>query len=212
MSLAGFAVSEYMEAIYNQLSQHKSLRRSLVEVSAAADSQLNHVLKNRLIGASFILMQLHSTLLERSDVDPDTASHVEQVISQLRITVDWIHRREMFLQLCSDIYKSSPSRINVKEVLKRTLSGSRVELTVRKPLIVETDEAILALMLEEGLSNAQKYKAEGSVPSLLATTCVDEDGRTMLRVTLDNLLPANRPILSPEQCVAAFQEGQKGAT
>ena len=66
-------------------------------------------------------------------------------------------------------------------------------------------------MLESAVPCGQafKYKAEGSVPTLIATIVL-EGGEEMLRIALDNVTPEGRPVLTPTECAAVFQQGAKG--
>ena len=92
MFILGFSISEYMEALYTQVLREQSRRLSTSEASAAEDSQLNHVLKNRLIGAAFMLSQVRAALAGVHAAEP-SRGELRTVIEQMRVTVDWIHRR-----------------------------------------------------------------------------------------------------------------------
>jgi hypothetical protein len=153
MFILGFSISEYMEALYTQVLREQSRRLSTSEASAAADSQLNHVLKNRLIGAAFMLSQVRAALAGVHAAE-QSRGELRTVIEQMRVTVDWIHRRELFLQLASGSYKSTQARVEVRTELYRTLSGHhKVKAKVQTPRTLELDVDMLALMLEEGASN-----------------------------------------------------------
>lgn len=205
----GFGLSEYMDGMYGQLLLHQEERLVMISASSQADSQLNHVLKNRLIGSTFVLSQVHSALQGVHGAEQSLAQ-LATVRSQMGVTVDWIHRREMFLQLSAGTYRSAPTAVNVGAELRRTLSGHQdFELQVRTPLVLMLDADMLAVMVEEAASNAAKYKAEGSTPTLVATL-TEEKGQQMLRIALDNAAPVERPTLTPEECAAAFEKGAKG--
>ena len=153
MFILGFALSEYMDALYMLVLRHQARRLSTSEASAAADSQLNHVLKNRLIGATFMLSQVRAALAGVGATE-QSRRELREVIEQMRVTVEWIHRRELFLQLASGSYKSAPARVDVRAELRRTLSGRhKVKVRVQTPRTLELDVDMLALMLEEGASN-----------------------------------------------------------
>jgi len=133
------------------------------------------------------------------------------VISEMRVTVDWIHRREVFLQLASGTYTSVRTTVDVRAELHRLLAGRcQVALASETPRMLEVDVDMLAVMIEEGASNAVKYKAEGSTVFATATL-VPESGHETLRVALDNAIPAEKPPLTQDECVAAFKKGSKGA-
>uniref|UniRef100_A0A7S4MRU2 Response regulatory domain-containing protein n=1 Tax=Prymnesium polylepis TaxID=72548 RepID=A0A7S4MRU2_9EUKA len=207
----GLALSSYSDTVCIQLLKHQHQRMLANDLSAEADSQVNHVLKNRLIGATFILTQLSKTLEVGRVTTCKSQADISLVLSSMRTAVDWIHRREVFLQLSSGTYLSVRRSVDVRSELSTVLAGhGQVELVAQTPRTLEVDVDMLAVMLEEGASNAVKYKAEGSTVSAIATL-VPEEGHEMLRLALDNAIPAGKPALTPDECVAAFQRGSKGA-
>jgi len=98
----------------------------------------------------------------------------------------------------------------VYSFLEQTFSDQPLEIKLQGcPRALALDVDMLALMLEEGMSNCIKYKSEGSTPQLKASL-VEEDGHTMLCTALINTIPRGRPVLSGEECASLFITGRKG--
>ena len=153
MFALGFALSEYMDALYAQILEIRDERVEHIKASSEADSKLNHVLKNRLVGATFILSQVRSAL-RGIEAAEESRAELKAVSAQMEVTVEWIHRREMFLQLTSGTYRTLRTAVDVCTELRRFVSGQhQMELHFRTPRVLELDVKMLAVMVEEGAGN-----------------------------------------------------------
>ena len=85
---------------------------------------------------------------------------------------------------------------------------------------VRVDEVMLSICLQEGLSNARKYREPGSmirlsatyeavVPGAVAATSMPVEAAFMLHVEVSNINRLGVAPLSKEQCSNIFEEGHK---
>ena len=119
--------------------------------------------------------------------------------------MEWIHRRELFLQLAHGSYMSTLQLGSVQQVL-RSCVGADVTLQVTSARTLWFDVVAVALALEEGLSNARKY-GDGACAIVVRTHDEARDGRVRLIVEVDSTDPDGAPRLSPKQARRAFEHG-----
>ena len=113
----------------------------MAERQQAADSWLNHTLKN-LMGAAAAALLL---LIDKEKTLPvHIVSKLNYAIGQLNHGMTWCHKRQMFLQIVLGTYHSRLSPINLSELASKM--QERYQVTVRQSfpsnLIVLFDEDI----------------------------------------------------------------------
>ena len=125
----------------NELMHAKAI--AAAKQTAAADSRLNHVLKNKIIVIDSRLEQARSLMMGGSSQPSEAPVEAEALLLEAQKTmqscVEWIHRREMFIQLASGQYHSTLQLASVHSVLRRLLFGTSVVLRVECPAEVWFD-------------------------------------------------------------------------
>ena len=122
----------------------------------------------------------------------------------------WCHTRELFLQLEQGIYMSRKVQCATRSLLARLLGNDGTVEVATGSETVRADTSVLSLTLEEGLSNARKYRRPGMPIALHAAL---EDGLAGAESTLHvRLTSVNRdgvPRLSEADCKRVFEPGYK---
>jgi len=188
--------------------------------SAAADSHLNHVLKNKIILIDHWIELTRKDIARRSPsgaapaAAEGTADRMLADAQQvLQGCVTWIHRREFFMQLARGMYKTSQQHVAVHDLL-RAFAGRGVRLQIDCPPGVWIDTAATALALEEAMSNARKYGDEGSDiqirMSAASVGAADDGDELAVLLEVDSLDPAGSRHLTPHAAERAFEHGSKG--
>ena len=87
-------------------------------------------------------------------------------------TIQWTHRREVLLQLEKGIYTAQLRPTALRDAFKQVCGGrhARADVVVECSPTVLVDSSLLKLLLEEGVSNAIKYREPGTRLLLRATT------------------------------------------
>eukprot|EP00967_Tisochrysis_lutea_P009225 scaffold10929_cov32-Tisochrysis_lutea.AAC.2 len=96
--------------------------------------------------------------------NPELISRLASVDALMEQTIQWTYRREVLLQLEKGIYTSQFRPSVLRDVFKSVCGGrhARAEIRIECAQTVEVDVALLKLLLEEGFSNAIKYRQPGT--------------------------------------------------
>jgi hypothetical protein len=214
-------------------------KRGDLEAQRGADSRLNHIIKSKCGASLQItdllqqqIMQANAgrdlgragnTTLEGSAVDSaarqrlvlleDLMVKQEELLGQvsfeLQTVMDWLHRRQVFVQLEARTYSSCLVACDLRhEICKVLQDTSRAELHLNCDPTVHVDTNVLNIVLEEALSNALKHCAAGSLIRIAA--CLEGAAHEAhLHVEIENQNPEHEPSLTPEECLKVFQTGFK---
>ena len=221
------------------------MRRSYSKAASAlrdraAEARLNHMIKGNCGAAIMGLQGMHKKLRDQEGSTPTRDPTLKQMSAELELplemlkrAVQWCHRRQMFVQLETGVYRSARSACDVRELLQRTTSSEQtVELDVHCPRGIRIDQAVLEVVIEEALSNARKYREPGThitlraefQPPGCATDCwwlrnshehehggqqQSENDTGWLRLTLENVSQRSMRVLDKVECERVFQEGYK---
>mmetsp|Transcript_46448 Transcript_46448/g.121920 ORF Transcript_46448/g.121920 Transcript_46448/m.121920 type:complete len:479 (+) Transcript_46448:1590-3026(+) len=90
-------------------------------------------------------------------------SKLELIATELEAVMDWVHRREVFVQLSSQTYSSRCSPCDVRHEISKVHFGEGMAIHFHCDEVLLMDKNVLNVVIEEGLSNASKYRAPGSV-------------------------------------------------
>jgi hypothetical protein len=247
--VAGCLIGHFIEYTQRLGFQRRQQLVLAAEASRRADSRLNHIIKNKSAEACYVMAEMEDCVLQMRQGVWDAAiaspgvslalapphdgaeldanltrllGFVSSVRSIHTQTSEWIHRREMFLQLQKGKYQSRMLPSNLGELIQAVMSNNtdEVQIHVPQPPVLELDAGMLRVQLEEARSNALKYRAPGSCLTLHAELqkaqhstagAVPTNGDAWeLHVSLDNLNREGVPLLSADQCEAVFREGVKG--
>ena len=120
----------------NELMHVKTI--AAAKQTAAADSRLNHVLKNKIIVIDSRLEQARNLMMMGGSHQPSEAPEGAEALlleaqKTMQSCVEWIHRRELFLQLASGQYHSTLQLASVHSVLRRLFFGTSVMLRLECP-------------------------------------------------------------------------------
>jgi len=142
-----------------------------------------------------------------------------ELSTQLGQTVQWVHRRELFLQMQQGTYHSCASVVEVNSLLKQLVASQfandKVEISGDLSCTLSLDCAMLLLALEEGLSNALKFCAPAVTiqlhvaleePSSPSTHNVKGDS-SAFHIRISNQLSAGNSPLSEVECEEVFKRG-----
>jgi len=206
--------------------------------TSIADSRLNHVLKNKVVLMDHWLSLVRSGLeVDRVDAAVGEGSgHQEkqaevskwkelliEVQASLQECVEWIHRRETFIQFASGRYTSSLQPVSVHKVLQRCAGPDATVQLLDCPPSIWMDVVVAALVVEEAATNARKY-GDPNAPIIVRATvsssdssaaggCGDGAGAEMqaqLVVEVDSVDPLDARRLTPEEAARTFTTGFKG--
>ena len=136
---------------------------------------------------------------------PSMAALVEQPEEQLRTAVEWCHRRQVFQSLVDGSYKTVQQEFDVKGLLERLVRNDGEVVVVGLTRHAAADRTMLAIILEEVLSNCRKYR-QPSTPITLSARI--GDGKLLIEIGNVNRMGVRK--LSDEECVRVFEPGFKG--
>ena len=129
-----------------------------------ADSRLMHLVKG-LCGGALMGLESFNELRRRDPLSlgaeglaPSMAALVEQPEEQLRTAVEWCHRRQVFQSLVDGSYKTVQQEFDVKGLLERLVRNDGEVVVVGSTRHAAADRTMLAIILEEVLSNCRKYR------------------------------------------------------
>mmetsp|Transcript_21260 Transcript_21260/g.59368 ORF Transcript_21260/g.59368 Transcript_21260/m.59368 type:complete len:865 (+) Transcript_21260:72-2666(+) len=149
------------------------------------------------------------------------AAHLLEHIAKLQQihaqTSQWIHQRQLFIQLQHGSYVSRLVPTNLTQLLRTAMRASDgdVKIRVPRPAVIALDAAILRLQLEEARSNALKYRMPGSQLVVIAklrraASAAGSGADWEMHLTMDNENRDGVPVLTEEQCRSVFNEGHIG--
>jgi len=181
-------------------------RTNAVHVAeVAADKRLNHVIKGRC-GSAINAISTFRHLLEpflNKPLPPEMEEMLLTPMSHLREAVEWFHRRQVFVQLERGQYVSRCSPVDLNAFLTQTLCGAGVlDAGLDRHLAVDT--TVLKLAMDEVMSNALKYRRNGTDVRVSANL---EEGHVHVRVTNKNCVGFKA--LDEEECRRVFLPGYK---
>ena len=160
----GFFTSCALERSQRIAHERRRILAAHAQTERLGDSQLNHVIKNKTAGALFILDNTREELegrTSRGEVDRRVSGEVQERLDQVKHVLlqcaDWCHMREMFVQLQRGVYHSSRPLTDLTAVFLRFDESATFKLD-NCPRWLNVDSNILLLCLEEGVSNANKYR------------------------------------------------------
>ena len=150
-------------------------RRTLVAHASSerlGDSRLNHVLKNKTAAATYLIELIQEDLAPPAaasaaggagGLDASTMAamqgRLDSVVTLLQQNADWCHMRELFVQLQRGVYMSSMPLTDLASTFTRFPEQGATVHFDNCPRWLHVDSNILLLCLEEGFSNAHKYRA-----------------------------------------------------
>jgi two-component sensor histidine kinase len=208
LSIGAF-FAESLSASRRELEFMRHKEVNAARSTAAADSKLNHVVKNRFLVIKHRIDQARTELniggLRSVD---QMRTWLEEADTALQTCVTWLHDREFFIQLSHGSYQTSLRHVHMLDLLRRC-STMVPQVVVRldcAPALC-TDDVAISLCLEEAMSNARKY-GDTSEPVLLAASTSKRDRQLVLSVDTVNPLGAIR--LSDGELTRAFEDGFKG--
>mmetsp|Transcript_2775 Transcript_2775/g.9378 ORF Transcript_2775/g.9378 Transcript_2775/m.9378 type:complete len:764 (-) Transcript_2775:708-2999(-) len=205
-----------------------------------ADSRLNHVIKNKSAEATFLVGELvagvrkiQRTLEQRGGMLSIGAQlsqlldHLSSVHSIHAQTSEWVHQRQLFIQLQDGSYKTRLVRTDLSRLLRNAMRAGDDDVSIWLPVppVFAFDASILRLQLEEARSNAIKYRAPGSklvvraelrgagggaIGAQGAGPGPAGSGDCEMHLTLDNENHDGMPALSVAQCQNVFADGTMG--
>ena len=160
------------------------------------------------------------------------------IATQLEAVMDWVHRRQIFVQLASQTYSSARISCDVRHEVSKVIDamdfGDGRVLDFHCDDVVKVDKNVLNVVIEEGISNAAKYHAPGSPivikvrmepagtagsPSSAGDSHQpahaskaggrNADGLQLLILEIRNQNPPDSQPLSAEDCRRVFEPGYK---
>ena len=221
-----------------------------LEVERNADSRLNHLIKSKC-GASLQLTwmlrkQMHQAGLHRdardghsdsaltgeqsTDLSASQFAHLmkshdknlELIATQLESVMDWVHRRQVFVQLESHTYSSSciscDLRHEISKILLAVVDNRSAKVDIQCDEVILVDKNVLNIAIEEGVSNAEKYRRPGTPVEVIVhmednPECPrDENCEHVLVLEIRNQNPSGVPRLTAEECQRVFKAGYKAHT
>ena len=202
-ALVGQACGYALERAQRTVFFEQQLQLRVAAANRKADSRLNHVVKGLCGGANGLLESLQVALkLEGTELATDSAGLLEQVREMLGDASEWCHRRQLFVHLEAGTYESHRVECALSDVLKRIVGSDGMVESVSGALL---DTTVLTLAVQEGLSNARKYRSPTSNVRVKAELI---DART-LHVSIDSLNQRGLRRMSDEECKRAFMSGSK---
>jgi len=228
--LLGFVFSHCIDCVWREAFTKQATKRltdrRLIEsldserralsLQRGADSRLNHMMKNKC-GAAVQLLELmqHERTTgayasARVEKQPRAGSSLaeepvalEEAIVSLKQAIEWLHRRQVFIELESGSYHSRQTCCSLQLVLRPLLTETDVlQIDPEASGAMLVDETILGIVVEEALSNARKYRREGTPIEVRVAYSADE-----LTLTVRNINKLGMRPLSEAECVAAFLPG-----
>ena len=197
-----------------------SLRRhGVVELTAIhsgearrreADSRMMHLVKGLCSGAlmslsSFNDLRSRQPNLQR-ELPPHMAQLVEQPEAQLKLAIDYCHRRQVFQDLEDGSYRTHRVEIDIQSVLEKALGADGI-VRVIGPERGAVDVTMLSIIIDEVLSNSRKYREPDSAITIEATHSTSGDAsssssssRELLRIEIINDNKAGVRSLTEEEC------------
>jgi len=213
-AVGAFIGQSFVSQMHSMQASHASLVKQLersTKSARTADSRLNHVLKNKSVEVCFLVRETMILLQGMVDLGDGLVSNLKAKSESMSRTLDhmqeWVHRREVFMQLANGTYASRSTIVSLGDLLRNMASGD-VDINLSCPDVINTDVNMLLIQLEEALSNARKYRLKGSKLWLNAKMEVVE-GRVWLKVSLTNANQDGIPVMTAEQCAAAFELGNR---
>jgi len=223
-SIIGSAIGYALEGAMRRLFYEQFTRNRQAAINQEADTRLQHIVKGLCGGASGLLQDIE--VLHHRDsslVDDKVASRmVRQVWGMLDEASSWLHKRQLFVQLEDKTYQSARVLSPIESDLQRMVLDAGVVHAETAFAVV--DAVVLRLVVEEGLSNARKYRKPGSqivIEASFESRLIEAQHPDSLPAGRDEMgdglhisvISTNRPgvpMLSAEDCVRVFRPGAKG--
>ena len=218
-SAMGTAFGYAIEKTMRRLFYEERMRARASAATIKADSRLNHVLKGLCGGASSLI---EGVLASRgTPLDAESSRLIEQVRSMLGDAASWCHKRELFLQLESQVYNSVRASSSLASEVRAMLGDDGKVHGVESACV---DGVVLRLAIEEALSNARKYRKPGT-PITVELRLVDpatarlgmiqgvgmRGSQVALHAMVTNANRAGLPCMSPDECERVLQPATKGS-
>ena len=154
----GTATGYALEVMLRKTFYEECMKAQMAAANAKADARLNHVIKGLCGGGSAILRTIVPSLQQGGD--QRAARLVNDVLEMLSQVAGWCHKRQFFVQLESSTYTTQRAPFAIGQ-MALDLVGN-VGTVCAQPSTVSVDAIVLRLLLEEGLSNARKYRRAGT--------------------------------------------------
>ena len=142
--------------------------------------------------------------------------------TQLDGLMDWVHRRQVFVQLEAGTYITHCIVCDLRHEIDKVLVDGGVgggamptTLTIDCDDCVLVDKNIVNIVMEEAMSNARKYSAPNAPITVVArlekesARLGDGDEGSLLHVLIQNQNPHERPRLTDDECRRVFEPGYK---
>ena len=180
--------------------------RSSAELSA--DSRLNHIIKG-CCGSAISAIDTFSQLLGpylKEELPPEVAGLLVAPIAKLREAIDWCQRRQVFVDLEERRYVSSRTPVDINPLLEASLVGSGTLYSNIEDALA-LDKTVLCIALDEGISNALKYRKWQT--DIVIVACYREG---FLRLEISNTNRDGMATLSHEECARVMTHSFKAHT
>jgi hypothetical protein len=164
-SMLGTVCGYALETMLRKSFLVEQNRAQMAAANAKADARLNHVVKGLCGGASGILKTIMPELQHGGShglrkVGQREVRLVKDVLDMLSQAAGWCHKRQFFVQLESSTYTTQRAPFDVEQ-MAHDLVGELGSVSVEASTVV-IDAIVLRLLLEEGMSNARKYRKLGA--------------------------------------------------
>ena len=150
---------------------------ALLAVERGADSRLNHLIKSKC-GASLQLAWLLRDKLRQAGLGGETSAELfathdallALMSTQLEAVMDWVHRRQVFVQLEANTYSSHSIQCDLRHEIDKVLGSDDGTVHIAGGAEqVLVDRNVLNILIDEAVSNARKHRDVGSRIEVLVT-------------------------------------------
>ena len=175
-------------------------QRSVVTVAAhsrAADSILNHTLKNKMVDA----LAKVSKFIDATAPDKNVAAPLHDAIALMQQAIYKCRYREVFFRLAAGTYVPDLKPIQLLQFVRDQAVGTLVRLSAPGS-VVQIDPILLGLILDNALSNAFKHghpeDPEVQLSINTGTTNGEQESQVHLEVCVTNRANPSRPMIDDD--------------